>query len=256
MSFTNGPIRQLGGIMLALDTDSSARMVGVADASLIASSTGSWTVQLAQPVPSGFLLSVQAAWSRWDAIPDSANAYTIDVVDDQVTVTIGGDPAHAATLYLSFMLIASAPLYARYVKLLGLSGFNPTAPEANADKIYMTGANGAEIERGAWTASADSENVGYPASNVLTDDLNDIWHTDFFAMPKPPYPHYLIIDTGEIQPISSYTYLPRQSGSSDTNIDSFELYLSDDGVTWGSPVASGTFSTFPGAASDAKVVSF
>jgi hypothetical protein len=41
--------------------------------------------------------------------------------------------------------------------------------------------------------------------------------------------------------VTAFTYLSRQDGNQNGMVKSFELYLSTDGETWGSPVVTGQF---------------
>jgi hypothetical protein len=43
--------------------------------------------------------------------------------------------------------------------------------------------------------------------------------------------------------VSGFTYLPRQDGSTHGWVGQYEFYVSADGTTWGTAVATGTFAT-------------
>src|SRR4030067_580649 len=54
-------------------------------------------------------------------------------------------------------------------------------------------------------------------------------------------PPEIQIDLGWIYAVDGFRYLPRQNTSQNGTIKDYEFYVSADGFTWGSPVASGTF---------------
>ncbi|MCX4785156.1 MULTISPECIES: DUF6461 domain-containing protein [unclassified Streptomyces] len=59
--------------------------------------------------------------------------------------------------------------------------------------------------------------------------------------PVPVPPHEIRIDMGSSKTIAGFAYLPRQDGSINGRVGQYEFYVSSDGTTWGSPVATGTF---------------
>ncbi|MDQ0074856.1 discoidin domain-containing protein [Arthrobacter oryzae] len=100
----------------------------------------------------------------------------------------------------------------------------------------------APLPRMGWTASASDEETSGEngrASNVLDGNAATHWHSKWTA-PAVPLPHTITIDTKVTQSISGYRYLPRSSGANG-RIGSFEILVSTDGTTWGTPVASGTW---------------
>ncbi|MCW3814344.1 discoidin domain-containing protein [Micromonospora sp. DR5-3] len=89
---------------------------------------------------------------------------------------------------------------------------------------------------------ADSEETAAEngaAANAIDGNVDTIWHTRY-STPRAGYPHEIQVDLGRTDAVCAFRYLPRQSGVNGT-ISRFEVYLSTDGATWGSPVASGTF---------------
>lgn len=94
-------------------------------------------------------------------------------------------------------------------------------------------------DRTGWTATADSNQPGNDAQNVLDGDGNSFWHTAY--NPDAPLPHQITIDMQTSRYVNALTYQPRQDGSFNGNIGEHKIYLSNDGVNWGSPVAIGTY---------------
>ena len=78
------------------------------------------------------------------------------------------------------------------------------------------------------------------AVNAFDGNVNTIWHTNW-TNDKPPTPHEIQIDLGQSYNIDGFRYLPRQDGGINGTIGQYEFYVSTDGVNWGLPVATGTF---------------
>ena len=91
----------------------------------------------------------------------------------------------------------------------------------------------------SWTVRIRTDNA---ASNAFDGNPATFWHTAWISGATPP-PHVLQIDLGQVQPVSGFRYLPRQDNYQVGNIAEYEFYTSMDGVTWGSPAASGTFAS-------------
>ena len=72
------------------------------------------------------------------------------------------------------------------------------------------------FDRAGWTATADSAQPGFPASNVLDGDTGTFWHTKY--NPDDPLPHRITIDMKTSHNINGLTYLPRQDGQFNGNI--------------------------------------
>ncbi|OIJ90445.1 hypothetical protein BIV24_18030 [Streptomyces colonosanans] len=91
-------------------------------------------------------------------------------------------------------------------------------------------------------AYADSqETVGEnaPATNVLDGDPGTFWHTRWSGT-SAPMPHEIQLNLGGDNVVSCLYYLPRQD-SANGRIANYEVYTSKDGVNWGNPVATGTW---------------
>lgn len=88
---------------------------------------------------------------------------------------------------------------------------------------------------------ADSEETNYPglASMAFDGDASTIWHTRW-STGDDPYPHELIFDMGSHYKLFSFVYQTRTDGENG-RIKDYELYISDDGVEWGSPVKKDAF---------------
>ncbi len=111
----------------------------------------------------------------------------------------------------------------------------------SSEVSYVTG-NPVILPSNTWTLNyVDSEELqGYAAVYAFDGDPNTFWHTEW-RLNAPPPPHEIQINLGSRQSIDGFRYLPRQDGYSYGNVGQFEFYVSVDGVTWGSPVATGVF---------------
>ena len=97
------------------------------------------------------------------------------------------------------------------------------------------------ISKTGWkVVSADSYQGGNE-SKLAIDGKNDtFWHTAWGAN-EPKHPHQIIIDMAKIYEVKAITYLARQDGNANGMVKGYEVYLSLDGKTWGSAVATGEF---------------
>lgn len=88
--------------------------------------------------------------------------------------------------------------------------------------------------------ACSSEEPGENASRLVDGNPETIWHTAY-GVTVTKYPHTVDFDCGEEQTIKGFTYLPRQDGGPNGKIKAYRVQLSQDGKTWGSPVAEGEF---------------
>lgn len=78
------------------------------------------------------------------------------------------------------------------------------------------------------------------AEDAIDGRPETFWRTDMGAR-APGHPHELVIALGGSYNVRGIRYLPRQDGSLDGTIERFRLYVSEDGVEWGTAVAAGSF---------------
>ncbi|MFI2704017.1 discoidin domain-containing protein [Cellulosimicrobium composti] len=88
---------------------------------------------------------------------------------------------------------------------------------------------------------SSEETVGEqaPATNAIDGDPNTFWHTKW-ANGSAPYPHHITLDLGAQYDVTGLQYTTRQN-SANGRIAAYEVYVSADGVEWGEPVATGSF---------------
>ena len=68
-----------------------------------------------------------------------------------------------------------------------------------------------------------------------------MWHTAY-SVTQADYPHEIDFDIGEVKKIKGVSYLPRQDGGLNGDVKGYEIYVSNDGKTWGKALAKGDFS--------------
>jgi galactose oxidase len=132
---------------------------------------------------------------------------------------------------------------ARYVRVTALTEAGNRGPWTSAAEIGLLSdpPTGPPLPRTGWTASADSEEPGQGASNILDGDGLTMWQTSYSGSTVPPYPHQITIDMHAVHVVTGLAYLPRQDGNLNGTIGQYSVSVSLDGVHWGSPVASGTW---------------
>ncbi len=77
------------------------------------------------------------------------------------------------------------------------------------------------------------------AANLVDGDPSTIWHT-MYSITQAKYPHWIDFDAGEAKLMKGFSLLPRQSGVNGW-VKDYEIYVSQDGKSWGEPVQKGTF---------------
>lgn len=100
----------------------------------------------------------------------------------------------------------------------------------------------AKVDKSGWRVVAfDSEEPGHEAAaNAIDGKLETIWHSQYKPAEKP-YPHFIQVDLGKATTAAGFIYTPRQDYNYNGIIRDYELYFSNDGKTWGAPVAKGAF---------------
>ena len=102
----------------------------------------------------------------------------------------------------------------------------------------------AEERRTLKVISVDSEEVSGSesghATNAVDGNPATFWHTQWRDK-SPACPHEIVIQLEPPVPIKGVSYLPRQDGVAHSRIKDYQVYLSDDGTTFGDAVATGVF---------------
>ena len=89
--------------------------------------------------------------------------------------------------------------------------------------------------RNSYTTTVSSQQGG-AAENAVDGDPATIWHSQWNLV----HPHHITLDLGSEKSFHGFYYKPRSGGGNGT-IDEFEVYLSNDGVDFGAPVLTGSY---------------
>ena len=132
---------------------------------------------------------------------------------------------------------------ARYVRLTGLTEAGNRGPWSSAAEINLIAGviTPPALSRLGWTAAASDQYSTGPASNVLDGNATTIWHSQYTGTVALPLPHSITIDMKSAQSIAGLAYLPRSDASKNGTIGKYSIFVSTDGVNWGTAVASGTW---------------
>lgn len=88
------------------------------------------------------------------------------------------------------------------------------------------------LDRTGWTATADSSFETHLPALMLDGNTGTYWQ----STGVPGYPHFVVLDLGAECTFDTVSI----RGSSSFFPTTIEFYVSDDGVTWGSPVVTAT----------------
>ena len=91
-----------------------------------------------------------------------------------------------------------------------------------------------------YTDSEETANEDGAAINAIDGNTGTYWHSEWSAGSNP-LPHEIQIDLQEQKEITGLTYLPRNH--SNGRIANYEVYITNDPTNWGTPVATGTWSS-------------
>lgn len=75
--------------------------------------------------------------------------------------------------------------------------------------------------------------------NFIDGDPNTIWHT-MYSVTVAQYPHWIDFDTFEAKTLKGIVYTGRANGQNG-RIKDYEVYVSNDGQNWGTPVVKSRF---------------
>ena len=89
----------------------------------------------------------------------------------------------------------------------------------------------------AFVSSEESEEGD--AVNLVDGDETTIWHT-MYSITLAKYPHWVDFDASEPKTIKGFKFMPRQD-TGYGRIKNYEIYVSNDGKTWGNAILKGEF---------------
>jgi hypothetical protein len=136
------------------------------------------------------------------------------------------------------------PVRAQCVRLTAVSNTSGNGSYASAAEIDLLGPDGSKLARTQWSITADSQETNganNAAANAIDGNVATFWHSEFSGQ-QPPLPHTLTIDLGGTFDVSALRYLPRQDGSLNGTIGSYEVHVTENcaSQTW-TRVAQGTW---------------
>jgi len=153
--------------------------------------------------------------------------------------TTTGGTAHLTTV----SGLTNGQTYTYYVRCQDAAGNANTNDYAISFQVL--GGSSSLIPRTGWSLkyvdSQESKCENGAAVNAFDGNTNTIWHTQYCPT-TAKLPHEIQIDMGQTHTLNGFRYLPRQDDSINGTIKNYEFYVSTDGVTWGTPVATGSFS--------------
>jgi galactose oxidase len=110
---------------------------------------------------------------------------------------------------------------------------DPHAGHVMPQAVPVAVTQAAPLPRTGWTVTADDAQAS--AASVLDGNAATFWKTAATALP-----HTLTIDTHNRIALGGLTYLP-PAASPEGRIGQYKVQISDNGSTWSSPIATGTF---------------
>ncbi|HEU4404286.1 MAG TPA: PA14 domain-containing protein [Polyangiaceae bacterium] len=227
--------------VLPIDDQSTARDAATALAPPVSNPAGAPLTFSATGLPPG--LSIDPLTGAIAGAASSTGRYLVEL-----SASDG-----AQTVSTSFSWTVNEPGTTRFVLFEARSEV-AGGPWASAAELGLFDDNGEPLSRGGWAVTADSEAPGAGAAQAVDGDPATFWHTPSQGA-APAHPHHLRIDLKGAFRVAGFRYLPRQDASDGGTVADYRVYLSDDGVTWGAPVAEGDLSAL-GPMKAEKVVYF
>jgi len=197
-----------------------------------------WTTGTAMANGQYVVVDMQAAKTFRRIVMDStgsnndyARGYEVYVSNDGVN---WGSAIASGTGTGPVITVDFAVQTARYIKIVqtGSASYWWSIHELN---VYADGGGTpTALDRTGWTATSSPAVSGEPASNLLDGQLSTRWTTGTAMAPG----QYVVVD---MQAAKTFRRIVMDStGSNNDYARGYEVYVSNDGVNWGSAIASGT----------------
>lgn len=137
----------------------------------------------------------------------------------------------------------SGGVHGRYLRFVATGEVNNYGFTSAAEIDVLV--DGLSINKSTWSIHyVDSQDINTEnggAMNAIDDDVTTIWHTDYRQASSTPHePHEVQINLGTSYDIGGLRYVPRADGGINGTITEYQIYISQDGTTWGSPVKEGS----------------
>lgn len=97
-----------------------------------------------------------------------------------------------------------------------------------------------DMTKSLWKiADKSNDHPSFPAKNIIDEDENTFWHTNWDD-PKAVLPHHITIDLGENVKFNGVKYTPRQDRPNG-RLASYTISVSNDGESWENVIENGIF---------------
>jgi alpha-L-fucosidase len=110
-------------------------------------------------------------------------------------------------------------------------GLYKSSPREQIRKQVNTKIPG-DMDKNSWKVSTNT--INEKTDMIIDGDFHKIWRENIST------PFQMHIDLGAKKEVKGFYYLPRADKDLGT-IEKYSLYVSDDGINWGLPVAKGEF---------------
>ncbi len=120
----------------------------------------------------------------------------------------------------------TSPVSGRYICIEALDPIKEGSSTASIAEVYVLDAEHQRLSREPWTVYyADSEDVRH--GNRTADKVFDLQESTFWSTAKgSTYPHYIVIDLGDVQSLGGFQYLPRMEADVPGAIRNYRIYVS------------------------------
>jgi beta-galactosidase len=124
-------------------------------------------------------------------------------------------------------------------KKVDLAGAARQAMPAGRARLAIPVAEKTAGPKGRIVAASSFEAAEGNPEHALDGDPTTFWHSRWSGTEARP-PHFLVVDYGREINMAGFIYTARMDGDNG-HIKDYEVYVSDDGQTWNTPVAKGRF---------------
>ncbi|MBN1676537.1 MAG: lamin tail domain-containing protein [Kiritimatiellae bacterium] len=136
----------------------------------------------------------------------------------------------------------AAGTYTLTAKAVYTDASQATSPGVAYD--VRSSANGTPMSRSGWTLKyVDSwksdTDIGAAPGEKTFDGVPFTWWVTLWDGPDPAYPHEIQIDLGGVHNIGGFLHMPALDPGPWGAMKQYEFYVSNDGTSWGAPVATG-----------------
>jgi len=141
-----------------------------------------------------------------------------------------------------FYEVRTRSVRGRFVRLVALSEIHGRG-WTSITELEVIGRDGMNLPRDLWRVRhVDSwepdSSIDESPQSAIDGDPTTWWHTKWKGG-VPGHPHEIQIDLGESTSVAGIRYLPGNIPSNNGTIRDYELYTSDDGESWSTPLAKG-----------------